>query len=260
MSRLTPPNSNGRSTCPVTRSKLFPAPLAPAPEACRNVLPHSVANYSAMDPITVRDAPLSYSARMREPPIPTCTHQRNSSGCTGIWLELGSSSVTELFLCSTFPSSEHCSALTWLAVTTRSVGRLTSPIVTFGASLLVSADLDPFNRAGSRFPNNPGKMSDDSLFYRIPNILWDLRVHYSCGSPPRCLRCSCHHRLRVWLPSSFHHFVSSVVACPSRGENHLFSWGYHRRNESSAYSSSRSVRLLTSKSPLKSTDQWRLLS
>ena len=113
----------------------------------RHVLPHLVANCSTMDTITVRDAPVSYSALMRKPPIPTCTHQRNSSDCTGIWLELGSSSVAELFLCSTFISSENCSALTWLAITTRSVCRLTSSIVTIGASLLVSADLDPSNRA-----------------------------------------------------------------------------------------------------------------
>ena len=193
MSRLTPTNSNGRFTYSVTRSKLLPAPLAPPPEAGRNVLPHSVGNYSAIDPITVRDAPLSYSARMRKPPIPTCTHQRNSSGCTGVWLELGSSSVTELFLCSTLPSSEHCSALTWLVVTTRSVGRLTSSILTFGASLLVSVDLDPSNRAGSRFLNSWGKPSVDIVSCRSPSTLSAQQV-----------RCSFVHFLRRYR-SSYRH-------------------------------------------------------
>ena len=63
--------SNGSSTCPDTLSKLLPASLTPSPEAGWNLRPHSVTNCNLSDLITVLDAPVSYSARMRNPPIPT---------------------------------------------------------------------------------------------------------------------------------------------------------------------------------------------
>ena len=100
--------------------------------------------------LTVLDARISYSARMRNPPILTCSRQHNSSGCPGIRLELGSSSFSEVS--SARLSLRQSIARPWPRQ--RSLpGQLDAlpPYLSLSGPLAVSADLDPFNRAGLTF-------------------------------------------------------------------------------------------------------------